>query len=556
MSNMFLACVGIAGCYAIAPLKNKPLQCVTILMMVPAMLLYNVYSGVMYDLFNYQPNGDINSLSELSSTDLRIVTNRDTFTLLENTVTDPTISVIMNRVETFASKQEMMEQTNNRQTAFIRSRFQAELMVQSNYDSKGYDLYHIVPETVHEFYQAMVGRRNFPLLWKINELTARMIEAVTEYYKLPKLYLYDDYDRCLQEFPSEAIYCLVDTEIKPNSTATIWPLIEKFSNDSKRSFRHDRLQRGLCMARCHAILDRFDHRTQMKYYLGHWNQSSEVTFDPNTFRGALDARAKLNRLANQCVNYELKRQYGIMGHSTVEYCVGSHEEDPLDILDITFLVVLGAIILAVCLSSFYDFRLRTKQYSDIKASTYYRTPILSQKLVLFSLARNWQTLVAKRRSTLSKDLRFIQSARFLVMYLVIAGHCMLFNCIFPLMNPEYVELNYRRLVTMLIFNGLTVIQTYFAISGFLLAVQFADYADKSKSFTAKDFCGSVLYRYLRLIPLYTFMILLDATWLNRLQDGPVWKRVAETERTFCRNNWWANLAFVNNYFTVDEPVGV
>lgn len=177
ISNMFLACVGIAGCYVIAPLKNKPLQCVTILMMVPAMLLYNVYTGVMYDLFNYQPNGDINSLSELSSTDLRIVTNRDTFTLLENTVTDPTISAIMNRVETFASKQEMMEQTNNRQTAFIRSRFQAELMVQSSYDSKGYDLYHIVPETVHEFYQAMVGRRNFPLLWKINELTARMIEA-------------------------------------------------------------------------------------------------------------------------------------------------------------------------------------------------------------------------------------------------------------------------------------------------------------------------------------------------------------------------------------------
>ncbi|KAL1386063.1 hypothetical protein pipiens_012883 [Culex pipiens pipiens] len=56
------------------------------------------------------------------------------------------------------------------------------------------------------------------------------------------------------------------------------------------------------------------------------------------------------------------------------------------------------------------------------------------------MTRNWQTLVAKRRSTLSKDLRFIQSARFLVMYLVIAGHCMLFNCIFPLMNPEYVEL--------------------------------------------------------------------------------------------------------------------
>lgn len=98
----------------------------------------------------------------------------------------------------------------------------------------------------------------------------------------------------------------------------------------------------------------------------------------------------------------------------------------------------------------------------MKSSEYYRAPIqrgckwvsnlafkmklvsgkvisVSQKLVLFSLPRNWQILMAKRRTTLSKDLRFIQSARFLIMYLVVAGHCMLFNCIFPLLNPEYVE---------------------------------------------------------------------------------------------------------------------
>lgn len=49
---------------------------------------------------------------------------------------------------------------------------------------------------------------------------------MTEYYKLPKLYKYDDYDRCLQEFDAKAVYCLIDTVIKPNSTAAIWPLIE------------------------------------------------------------------------------------------------------------------------------------------------------------------------------------------------------------------------------------------------------------------------------------------------------------------------------------------
>ncbi|XP_065086708.1 nose resistant to fluoxetine protein 6-like [Ochlerotatus camptorhynchus] len=388
----------------------------------------------------------------------------------------------------------------------------------------------------------------------VSALTASF--NMTEYYKLPKLYKYDDYDRCMLEFDAKAVYCLIDTVIKPNTTAAVWPLIEKFSNDTKRSFRHDRIQRGLCMNWCEKIMDKYDYETQMKYYLEPFNESSEITFDPNTFREALDWRIKFKRLANQCVNFELKRQYSIMGYSAVEYCVSNQEHDPLDYLDIIFLVVVGSIILAVVLSSLFDYKLKRKHSSSMKSSEYYRAPIqrgLSQKLVLFSLPRNWQILMVKRRSTLSKDLRFIQSARFLIMYLVIAGHCMLFNCIFPLLNPEYVEFNYRRTITMLIFNGITVIQTYFTISGFLLAVQFADYCDRNKSFTVKDFFSSIVYRYMRLVPLYLFMILLDATWLFKLQDGPLWKRVSETERTFCRNNWWANLLFVNNYFTVDEP---
>ncbi|XP_029725442.2 nose resistant to fluoxetine protein 6-like [Aedes albopictus] len=380
---------------------------------------------------------------------------------------------------------------------------------------------------------------------------------MTEYYKLPKLYKYDDFDRCLQEYDTKAVYCIIDTHIKPNISATIWPLIEKFSNDTKRSFRHDRIQRGLCMNLCEKIMGKYDYETKMKYYLKQFNETNEVTFDPNTFRKALDWRIKYKYLANQCVNFELKRQFSIMGYSEVEYCVSNQEEeDSLDHWDIVFLVVLGSIIFAVILSSFLDYKLKKRLSVNMKSSDYYRTPLqkgISQKLVLFSLPRNWQILMAKRRTTLSKDLRFIQSARFLIMYLVIAGHCMLFNCIFPLLNPEYVEFNYRRMITMLIFNGITVIQTYFTISGFLLAVQFADYSERNKAFTVKDFFASILYRYVRLAPLYLFIILLDATWLFKLQDGPVWKRMAETERTFCRKNWWANLLFVNNYFTVDGP---
>lgn len=80
---------------------------------------------------------------------------------------------------------------------------------------------------------------------------------------------------------------------------------------------------------CEKIMEKYDYETQMKYYLKPFNESSEITFDPNTFREALDWRIKFKRLANQCVNLELKRQYSIMGYSAVEYCVSNQEHDPL-----------------------------------------------------------------------------------------------------------------------------------------------------------------------------------------------------------------------------------
>ncbi|XP_052873708.1 nose resistant to fluoxetine protein 6-like [Anopheles cruzii] len=412
------------------------------------------------------------------------------------------------------------------------------------------------------------------------------MRPVTAYYQMPPLYLYDDYDRCLEEFPVRSVYCLVDSWVAPNDTIAGWSVIRHFSGDTKRSFRHDRLQRGLCMNRCAQLMAKYDRRTQMKYFKARFDHpgAHDITFDPNTFRGALDWRNRYRRLANQCVNFELLRQYQLMAYSTVEYCTivdrrrptersavtGTSGQDSADTVDVLFLVVLGTLLTLAAFSTCYDYQ----RYRKIRPPTaeahegtrglkdYYQSGTghpgrWTNLLVAFSLPRNWQSLTTSGQEDTAKaqDLRFIQAARFLVMYLVIAGHSMLFNCIFPLLNPQYVELNYRRLVTMLIFNGITVVQIFFTISGFLLAVQFADLVERSgqRIFGWRNFGQSILYRYLRLTPVYGFMMLLDATWLIRLQDGPIWKRIVETERTFCRSNWWANVLYVNNYVTVSQP---
>lgn len=68
---------------------------------------------------------------------------------------------------------------------------------------------------------------------------------------MPRLYGLEDYDRCLTEFPLiRATYCYTDVTIKPNESSSLWNYISEYTSNYKRNFRHDRLQRGLCINWC------------------------------------------------------------------------------------------------------------------------------------------------------------------------------------------------------------------------------------------------------------------------------------------------------------------
>lgn len=103
-------------------------------------------------------------------------------------------------------------------------------------------------------------------------------------------------------------------------------------------------------------------------------------------------------------------------------------------------------------------------------------------------------------------------------------------------------------------NGMTMVQTFFTISGFLLTVQFVEMTQqfKRKNWDVSYFWIAIVYRYIRLTPVYALMVLFDATWLVHTNSGPGWKRNAWIERSYCRRNWWTNLLYINNYVNVPE----
>ena len=103
-------------------------------------------------------------------------------------------------------------------------------------------------------------------------------------------------------------------------------------------------------------------------------------------------------------------------------------------------------------------------------------------------------------------------------------------------------------------NGENLPNTFFVFSGFLLCVLTYPMLQDERENARKFFIKAVIYRYIRLMPLMTFFLMIDSTWMYHLGSGPFWNKVNFSERQFCRKNWWTNLFFLNNYISGDEKV--
>ncbi|XP_075541468.1 nose resistant to fluoxetine protein 6-like isoform X2 [Dermacentor variabilis] len=96
----------------------------------------------------------------------------------------------------------------------------------------------------------------------------------------------------------------------------------------------------------------------------------------------------------------------------------------------------------------------------------------------------------------------------------------------------------------IIVNGLLAVDTFFFLSGLLLAMNVIRNLDKKNA--KKQTIGMFLYRYLRLTP-GCLVLLCFFTLVPLLGSGPIWKEKILPEVAACRRNWWAVLLNVNNF---------
>lgn len=233
----------------------------------------------------------------------------------------------------------------------------------------------------------------------------------------------------------------------------------------------------------------------------------------------------------------------IFSHSIFKYRIRC-----TDVLDWTFVSITSFVVLMVVLATIYDIRKRKNHITGSK-STKKEAMLLS-----FSVISNWERLISMPKEGVVYDFRYIQGVRFCTMFIIIYGHINIGYTGAPLLNPEYHEIKFHSPFQHIALNGTIVVQAFFFISGFLLAVHFIEELLTKRKYNFKYFWVAVFYRYLRLTPVYAYLMLYNATFLYKSQQGPLWKRQGGIERLYCRKNWWTNLLYINNHVNVEEGV--
>ncbi|KAK9891036.1 hypothetical protein WA026_013366 [Henosepilachna vigintioctopunctata] len=167
---------------------------------------------------------------------------------------------------------------------------------------------------------------------------------------------------------------------------------------------------------------------------------------------------------------------------------------------------------------------------------------------IFSITNTWRDLRKPENSQASIKLRFIQGMRTITMVLVITCHNYSVMTLTFSKNPEYVEnFSIQPVAQILIGSFGFVVQTFFAISAWLLALKLHSIVKKNGAITFKEILILAVNRYFRLIPAMILIIFLYRSIAMEVFLPPVYFSHLEAEQLRCRNGWWTNLLFIQNF---------
>ncbi|XP_053995244.1 nose resistant to fluoxetine protein 6-like isoform X2 [Hylaeus anthracinus] len=243
----------------------------------------------------------------------------------------------------------------------------------------------------------------------------------------------------------------------------------------------------------------------------------EIALDPLKIKGRVDMTVNVDE--NSCHTAETDRPV-------------------LDVTDWIYISILVTFAVTIIASTSYDI------VNQGRPSALNRKDTRDVLLTSFSIYTNGRNLLKTDRHR--DSIRCLDGLRYLSICWIICGHTLYCEVVSVKMNLNEVPSMHLNWANMLLLNGNIVTDTFLLLSGVLMA--YTAIAKHRKNPNGRlNVIGLYLHRYIRLTPAYAMMIGFYATLFYKLGTGPRWDQWVGENRNFCRENWWTNLLYVNNF---------
>ncbi|XP_049541205.1 nose resistant to fluoxetine protein 6-like [Anopheles darlingi] len=356
-------------------------------------------------------------------------------------------------------------------------------------------------------------------------------------YRSPEIFMYDDLESCTARSDT-SVYCYAKTVLHVDQFPAGY-VVPNTETTDRIVFNHRRhvLELGVCTAKC---LDEVHQMSEME------RNALDLPDIPVNFTFLIPSKVfptmvadnrRYSSLVNVCINKRLRDEYGIMGHTILEYCrpPSSQPAPPFSFLELAFIAITVAFVGALLIATLVDF------YSTNDNAPH------DDWVMAFSVRQNWNRLLADPRSpSLHHELLYIDGLRVLVNHLVIVLHSSLAASVVPASNYEGIERLLFHYPFLAYFSANAfLVQIFFTIGGYLLSINFLQ-DSRTHPIDARYAIKKLLNRLLRLMPVYGYFLLFSVSVNVRFDTNVNGFRLFTAENGICRQNWWSNLLFINN----------
>ncbi|KAL0831528.1 hypothetical protein ABMA28_002322 [Loxostege sticticalis] len=210
-------------------------------------------------------------------------------------------------------------------------------------------------------------------------------------------------------------------------------------------------------------------------------------------------------------------------------------DKPWVAVDYVAVILFSLIGLLSLLSTIYDVVDKHVYKNETQKSTF----------IIFSIYTNCRRLL--NFASGPDALHCVDGIRALAMLWVLIGHT--FSSVHFWSNP-LVGYEWQQSPEALWLVSATItVDTFFTLSGILVVYTTAGKISGKK--LLQNLHLFYLNRLLRMFPVLATGVLIEASILNRLSDGPYWVEVANlVER--CRTFWWSTLLHIQNYMSPSQ----